>query len=295
MLETLLQLFVSGILAGGIYALMSVGLTLVFGVLRVVNFAHGEYMMLAMYFTFWLFTQLSVDPYVAILIVLPAAWLFGIATEWLLIRRTLDAPHIAQVFVTLALSVLLQNLALLFWTADFRSIFVPYASSVVEIGPVLVTWSRLINFIIAIVTAAAVGAMLKYTYTGMAIRATAQDRRSARLMGVNVDRIYSMTFALGSVLVALAGVLVMPLFPVNPFSGGEFILVAFVVVVLGGMGSLLGAVVAGLAIGVIEAFAAFYLGSEVKQLVYFLFFVVVLLVMPAGLFGKRGAEVMDVT
>ncbi|MBN9268594.1 MAG: branched-chain amino acid ABC transporter permease, partial [Hyphomicrobium sp.] len=161
----------------------------------------------------------------------------GLSTnEWRLIRRTLDAPHIAQVFVTLALSVLLQNLALLFWTADFRSIFVPYASSVVEIGPVLVTWSRLINFIIAIVTAAAVGAMLKYTYTGMAIRATAQDRRSARLMGVNVDRIYSMTFALGSALVALAGVLVMPLFPVNPFSGGEFILVAFVVVVLGGHG-----------------------------------------------------------
>lgn len=113
MFEILLQLFVSGILAGGIYALISVGLTLVFGVLRVVNFAHGEYMMLAMYFTFWLFTQFAVDPYLAILIVLPAAWLFGIATEWLLIRRTLDAPHIVQVFVTLALSILLQNLALL--------------------------------------------------------------------------------------------------------------------------------------------------------------------------------------
>ena len=294
-MATLLQLIVSGAMLGGVYALMSIGLTLVFGVLRVVNFAHGEYMMLAMYAVFWLFATLSLDPYLSALLVLPAAYLFGMLTERLFLRPTLEAAHVVQVFVTLGISVFLQNVALLLWSADFRSVRVPYASTIFELGPILLPASRLIAFTVAMLVALALGLVLKYTYMGMAIRATAQDRRCARLMGVDVDRVYSVTFATGSALVALAGVLLMPLYPVNPFTGAEMILVAFVVVVMGGMGSILGAVVAGLLIGMVESLSAYWLGSEVKQLVYFIAFLLVLIAMPAGLFGKRGSEVMDVT
>lgn len=294
-MATILQLIVSGAMLGGVYALMSIGLTLVFGVLRVVNFAHGEYMMLAMYAVFWLFATLSLDPYLSALLVLPAAYLFGMLTERLFLRPTLEAAHVVQVFVTLGISVFLQNVALLLWTADFRSVRVPYASTIFELGPILLPASRLIAFTVAMLVALALGLVLKHTYMGMAIRATAQDRRCARLMGVDVDRVYSVTFATGSALVALAGVLLMPLYPVNPFTGAEMILVAFVVVVMGGMGSILGAVVAGLLIGMVESLSAYWLGSEVKQLVYFIAFLLVLIAMPAGLFGKRGSEVMDVT
>ena len=294
-MATILQLIVSGAMLGGVYALMSIGLTLVFGVLRVVNFAHGEYMMLAMYAVFWLFATLSLDPYLSALLVLPAAYLFGVVTERLFLRPTLEAAHVVQVFVTLGISVFLQNVALLLWSADFRSVRVPYASTIFELGPILLPASRLIAFTVAMLVALALGLVLKYTYMGMAIRATAQDRRCARLMGVDVDRVYSVTFATGSALVALAGILLMPLYPVNPFTGAEMILVAFVVVVMGGMGSILGAVVAGLLIGMVESLSAYWLGSEVKQLVYFIAFLLVLIAMPAGLFGKRGSEVMDVT
>lgn len=294
-MATILQLIVSGAMLGGVYALMSIGLTLVFGVLRVVNFAHGEYMMLAMYAVFWLFATLSLDPYLAALLVLPAAYLFGVLTERLFLRPTLEAAHVVQVFVTLGISVFLQNVALLLWTADFRSVRIPYASTIFELGPILLPASRLIAFTVAMLVALALGLVLKYTYMGMAIRATAQDRRCARLMGVDVDRVYSVTFATGSALVALAGILLMPLYPVNPFTGAEMILVAFVIVVMGGMGSILGAVVAGLLIGMVESLSAYWLGSEVKQLVYFIAFLLVLIAMPAGLFGKRGSEVMDVT
>lgn len=294
-MATILQLIVSGAMLGGVYALMSIGLTLVFGVLRVVNFAHGEYMMLAMYAVFWLFATLSLDPYLSALLVLPAAYLFGVLTERLFLRPTLEAAHVVQVFVTLGISVFLQNVALLLWSADFRSVRVPYASTIIEFGPILLPASRLIAFTVAMLVALALGLVLKYTYMGMAIRATAQDRRCARLMGVDVDRVYSVTFATGSALVALAGILLMPLYPVNPFTGAEMILVAFVIVVMGGMGSILGAVVAGLLIGMVESLSAYWLGSEVKQLVYFIAFLLVLIAMPAGLFGKRGSEVMDVT
>jgi branched-chain amino acid transport system permease protein len=294
-MDLFLQLLVSGLLTGGIYALISVGLTLVFGVLRVVNFAHGEYLTIAMYACFFLWQGLGIDPYLAGLVVIPFLFVLGVVTERLLIRPTLDAPHVVQVFITFALSVWLQNLFLMAFSSDFLSVRTEAVRQVLSFGGVNVSLLRGIAFIFAIALAIALVLFLKYSYLGRAIRATAQNRRSARLVGVNVDRIYAITFGLGCALVGAAGVLLSPLFPVNPYTGADMILVAFVVVVLGGFGSVVGAVAAGLLLGTIESFSGFYLGSENKQLVYFVFFIVVLAVRPTGFFGRKGSEVMEVT
>jgi branched-chain amino acid transport system permease protein len=294
-MDLYLQLALSGLFIGGIYALISVGLTLVFGVLRVVNFAHGEYLTIAMFTTYFLFQQYGLDPFLASVIVVPLLFVLGLITERLIIRPTLESPHVVQVFVTFALSILLQNLLLALFTSDFRSVRTSYATAAFQLGPVYVSWLRLIAFGAALGIALGLGAFLKYTYLGSAIRATAQDRRSARLVGINVDRIYARTFALGCALVGAAGVLLAPLFPVNPYSGADMILIAFVIVVLGGMGSIGGAILAGLMIGVVEAFSSYFLGGEMKQFIYFVCFMLILAVRPVGFFGRKGAEVMDVT
>ena len=224
-----------------------------FGVLRVVNFAHGEYLTIAMFVTYFLFHQFGFDPFLSSILVIPLMFGLGLLTERLLIRPTLEAPHVVQVFVTFALSLWLQNLLLVLFTSDFRTVRTSYATAAFQIGPLYVSWLRLGAFVAAIVMTAALAAFLKYTYMGSAIRATAQDRRSARLTGVNVDRVYAVTFALGCALVGAAGVLLSPLFPVNPYTGADMILIAFVIVVLGGMGSIAGATLAGLLIGVVES------------------------------------------
>jgi branched-chain amino acid transport system permease protein len=294
-MDIYLQLALSGLFIGGIYALISVGLTLVFGVLRVVNFAHGEYLTVAMFMTYFLFSRAGIDPFVASIIVVPLMFGLGLLTERILIRPTLEAPHVVQVFVTFALSLFLQNLLLALFTSDFRAIRTSYATAAFQLGPLYVSWLRLTVFVAALALSGGLAAFLKYSYMGNAIRATAQDRRSARLVGIDVDRVYAFTFALGCALVGAAGVLLSPLFPVNPYSGADMILISFVIVVLGGMGSIAGAVLAGLLIGVVESFSGYFLGGEMKQFVYFVFFMLILAVRPVGFFGRKGAEVMDVT
>lgn len=294
-MDVYIQLALSGLFIGGIYALISVGLTLVFGVLRVVNFAHGEYLTIAIYLTYLLFQRAGIDPFVASVAVVPLMFALGLLTERLLIRPTLEAPHVVQVFVTFALSLFLQNLLLVLFTSDFRAVRTFYATAAFQLGPLYISWLRVIVFFVTLALAGGLAAFLKYTYIGRAIRATAQDRRSARLVGINVDRIYALTFALGCALVGAAGVLLSPLFPVNPYSGADMILVSFVIVVLGGMGSIAGAVLAGLLVGVVESFTGYFIGGEMKQLVYFVFFMIVLALRPNGFFGRKGAEVMDVT
>ena len=289
------QLALSGLFIGGLYALISVGLTLVFGVLRVVNFAHGEYLTIAMFMTYFLFHQFGLDPFLSSILVIPLMFGLGLATERLLIRPTLEAPHVVQVFVTFALSLWLQNFLLVLFTSDFRTVRTSYATAAFQVGPLYVSWLRLGAFVAAIAMTTALAAFLKYTYLGSAIRATAQDRRSARLVGVNVDRVYAVTFALGCALVGAAGVLLSPLFPVNPYTGADMILIAFVIVVLGGMGSIAGAMLAGLLIGVVESYSSYFLGGEMKQFVYFLCFMLIFALRPVGFFGRKGAEVMDVT
>ncbi len=286
----LAQLAVSGLLLGGVYALMSVGLTLVFGVIRLVNFAHGEFLMLAMYLTFFLYQWLGLDPLLAIVIVAPALFVFGALTEVLVIRKTLGAPHVVQVFATLGLSIVMQNLALFFWSANFRSVATWYSTATFTIGGVIVSLPRLVAFVVGLAIAGGLHVFLRTTWIGAAIQATAQNRNAARLMGVDVDRIYLITWALGAACVGVAGPLLLPIFPVYPQIGVDLILVAFVIVVLGGLGSVPGAMLGGVVIGVIETLSGFVVETNLKQAVYFVLFILILVLRPAGLLGQRGAE-----
>ena len=295
------QLLISGILIGGIYALASIGLTLIFGVMKIVNFAHGEFLMVAMYVTFWLFHYFALDPYLSILVVMPLLFIVGIVTYQLFIRKTIGAPVLTQIFVTLGLSIVIQNLVLLFWSADFRTVSLSYASTPIVFGPyaslsigeILVNPPRLIAFVLAISLSLAFYLFLKYSYTGKVIRATSQDRSAALLMGINIEKFYRLTFAIGILLVGIAGALMMPIYTVHPFVGFDFVLVLFVVVVLGGMGSIVGAMIGGIFIGIIEIFSSFLIGPDSKQAIYFLVFIAVLVIRPSGLFGLKGEEELE--
>ena len=295
------QLLISGILIGGIYALASIGLTLIFGVMKIVNFAHGEFLMVAMYVTFWLFHYFALDPYLSILVVMPLLFIVGIVTYQVFIRKTIGAPVLTQIFVTLGLSIVIQNLVLLFWSADFRTVSLSYASTPIVFGPyaslsigeILVNPPRLIAFVLAISLSLAFYLFLKYSYTGKVIRATSQDRSAALLMGINIEKFYRLTFAIGILLVGIAGALMMPIYTVHPFVGFDFVLVLFVVVVLGGMGSIVGAMIGGIFIGIIEIFSSFLIGPDSKQAIYFLVFIAVLVIRPSGLFGLKGEEELE--
>ncbi len=289
MVDVLAQVAVSGLLLGGVYALISIGLTLIFGVLRLVNFAHGEFLMVAMYATFWLFHLFGVDPYVSILLVAPLLFLMGVATQAVIIRPLLNAAHSMQIFATVGLSIILMNGALMLWTADYRSVETSYTKSVIAIGPMLVGVTRLVAFLVALAVTGVLFLFLKKTYIGKAIRCTAMDRTAALLMGINVNRVYLVTFGIGSALVGIAGALLMPIYPTFPTVGAYFVLVAFVVVVLGGMGNLTGALLGGLLIGLVEAFSGFYFPA-LKEAIYFVAFILVLFIRPSGLFGIVGAE-----
>jgi branched-chain amino acid transport system permease protein len=300
-LTIFIQLLISGLLLGGIYALSSIGLTLIFGVMKIVNFAHGEFLMIAMYLSFWLYHLLHVDPYLSIAIVAPALFGLGLLTYRILVRPTLGAPHLNQIFVMVGLSIVIENAALLWWSADFRSVSLDYLRAQFVFGPypalgleeIIVNPGRLIAFLIGLSIAVAFYFFLKLSYSGKIIRATSQDRSTALLMGINVDKVYKFSFAVGLLLVGVAGSLMIPMFTVHPFVGFEFVLVMFVVVVFGGMGSVMGALIAGLLIGVIEVFTDFLIGPDSKQAVYFLLFIAVLVLKPSGLFGLKGDEEVE--
>jgi branched-chain amino acid transport system permease protein len=291
-LITFLQLSLSGLLLGGVYSLISIGLTLIFGVARLINFAHGEFLMLAMYGSFWLWQLAGVDPYISLPVVAVAAGLLGALTERLIVRRALGKPAVVQVFSTLGLSVALQSAALFMWRGDFRSVRTSYSQSVVRMGELSVSVPRLVAFGIAGVTTVLLFVFLRFTYAGWAVRATAQNRDAARLMGVNVERVHSIVFMLGTALVGVAAALLVPIYPVYPTVGVDLILIAFVVVVLGGLGSIPGAMLGGLLLGLVETWGGFYVAPGAKQAVYFVLFIVVLVMRPNGLFGVRGAEEM---
>jgi branched-chain amino acid transport system permease protein len=292
MIQDFIQLTINGLLQGGIYSLISIGLTLIFGVTRIVNFAHGEFLMLAMYATFFLFHFVGVDPYLSILIVTPLLFVLGICSERLVIHPILNAPSFMQIFATVGLSVALQNAALFFWTADYRSVKTTYSGMMVPAGEFLISFARLMTFLAAIVISYGVFLYLKKTYTGKAIRAVAQNRTAATLMGINIRQIYLFTFGLGTALVGIAGALLMPIYYVFPTVGGLFVLTAFVVVVLGGLGNMTGAFIGGLVIGLVESYSGFYGATQLKEAVYFVIFILVLLLKPSGFYGIVGAEEM---
>jgi branched-chain amino acid transport system permease protein len=290
-MELIIQVLVSGLLIGGVYALISVGLNLIFGVVRIINFAHGDLVMLGMYLTFWLNRLYNVDPYLSAIIVLPAMFLFGIILQRIIVQPILDASANMQIFATVALSLILQNLALIFWKGDFRTVQTAYSMATLESFGIIVSVPRLIAFLVALATISLLYSFLKHTYLGKALRAIVEDNSVARLMGIKVERLYLFAFGLGSALTALGGILLVPFSSIYPTVGVPYTLLAFIVVVLGGLGSMGGTFMAGLFIGVVEAFGGTYISPALKQAIYFGIFILVLLVRPQGLFGKgKGTE-----
>jgi len=278
-----------GILLGGVYALVSVGLNLIFGVIRVVNFAQGAFVMLGMYGTYAFTAVFHLDPYLALPIVVPALFLLGAVVQRLLITPLRTEPAM-QIFATFGLLLLLENLVLAATRGTAFSVVSPLASASIGVAGVQLSAVRLIALVAATIVAVALGAFLKRSMLGRAIRAVAQDRAAARLMGINADRIYMLTFGLGAALAGLAGCLLTPIYSLSPEIGTSFILPAFAVVVMGGLGSVLGAYAGGFIVGLTEAFAGFYVDPSLKYAVLFAVFIAVLIVRPSGLFGQLGAE-----
>ena len=283
---------VSTILLGGIYALISVGLTLIFGIMRVVNFAHGEFLMLGMYLAFWAFALWRLDPYVVLFVSIPLFYLVGLATYALIMRGVIHASHNVQIFTTVGLSIALQNVALVLWTGDFRFVRPWHSSVVIRLGDTAFNLSQVVAFAFAVALTAALFAFMRWTHTGRVLRATAQDRDAATLMGIDTDRVYRLTFAIGIAAVGAAGVLISPLYQVYPTAGLQFVLLAYVIVVLGGLGDIVGALIGSLIVALVEVAGSYVFGTAWKEVLYFVLFIAVLVFRPAGLFGQRGAETL---
>ncbi len=284
------QSLVSGLLIGGVYSLVALGLTLIFGVLGIINFAHGALMVTGMYITYYAFKFYGIDPYLSLLISMPALFIIGAALQRVIIQQVMNAPAHNQLLLTVGLAVALENLYLVFFTADPLAVQVSYGGARFFVGETMVSLPRVYAFAAGLVLGGLFYLLLTRTDLGKSIRAAAQDREGAALMGINVSRINMITFGLGTAAAGAAGSLIMPFFTVSPTVGETFNIPAFVVVVLGGMGNVPGAILGGLLIGLTEGLGAVFLPGASKQLGVFVVFILLLLLRPSGLFGgKRNA------
>ena len=286
-----IQLLINGLLLGGAYAIISISLTLIFGVVRVVNFAHGELLMVGLYATWLMTSYTGLHPYATVIPVAILLFAIGALMQRFVIQPLLTAePHI-QIFATVGVSTALLNLSLMVFGADVRTVEAKVGSNAFQVGPINIVTGQLVTFVVAILVAVGVHLFLQRTFIGRGFRALAQNRSAAALMGVNVNKAYILVFGLGAALLGLASGLLAVQYPVFPTVGQYFVLTAFVIVVLGGLGSLPGAVVGSLFIGLIDSLAGYYVGSDLKEVVYFVIFLVILTLRPTGLFGLgRGSE-----
>jgi len=290
-MDVFIQLLINGVLLGSIYAIISVGLTLIFGIVRVVNFAHGEFLMVGMYAVYLLARQAGFHPYVSAVPVMLLLFALGALVQRFVIQPLLNAEEHIQIFATVGLSTALVNLALLIFGADLYSVPASGAREAVRIGGFSVVAGQLVMFVAALALVAGLHLFMQRTPLGRGIRATAQNRTAALLMGVDVDRVYVFTFGLGAACVGLASALLMPLYPVTPTIGTYFVLTAFIVVVLGGMRSLYGAFFGAMIIGLVDSLSGYYIAPDLKEVVYFAIFIAILIFKPTGLFGfGRGTE-----
>ncbi len=277
----------NGLMIGAVYALVALGLTLIYGVLHIINFAHGALLTAAMFAAFFAYTLLGLDPYIAAVLLTPLFFAVGYALQRFLIGPAAHGEDRNFLLVTLGLAVVIENGLLYFFRADTRTINLPYAFDVIELGPAFIAIPRLVAFGAVIGVAAALWVVMQWTDTGKAIRAVAKEKLGAELCGIDVAHIYAVTFGLGAACIAVAACLLMPTYYVNPTAGDAFVLIAFTIVVLGGMGSIVGALVGGLLVGVIESLSSLFLGESLGQIGIFVLFIVMLLIRPSGLFGAR--------
>lgn len=288
-LEVFLQILFWGLYAGCIYILLATGLNLIFGVMKVVNFAHGEFLMVGAYVTATVFALTGLNPYVIILFSMVALVAIGAVVERFCFRPILGTGKLNEIFLSLGLIYLFQNLAALIWTDEWQSIQSPYASISIPIGPLNVPLDYIIIMVVTAIILAGLHLFLKRSRTGRAMRATSQNRKGAMLVGINVERMDVFSFSIGCALAAAAGTLWVVSGQVfNPYMGSIPAVKAFAIIILGGLGSIPGAIIKGLIYGVAENGAAFLLGGMWKDAVSFIILIVVLVVRPTGLFGESG-------
>jgi branched-chain amino acid transport system permease protein len=283
-LKVLLQAVISGLLTGGVYALIGVGLNLIFGVMKIINFSHGSLMMLGMYTTYWLFAFFKIDPYVSLLISVPVLFLIGALIQKTLIRPIMDYSENNQLVVTMGIMLLLENLALFLWSPDFRTVKVSYVGTVLPIMGLRISLLRLVAFAGGLLLALILYLFLKKTDLGKAIRASSEEKEGASVVGISVKKIHLVSFGIGTACVGAAGTLITPFFYLSPHVGRLFLLTAFMVVVMGGMGSFIGAIVGGFVIGLTESVGAVILPGSLGQIIPFSLFILILLFRPTGLF-----------
>jgi branched-chain amino acid transport system permease protein len=288
-MDQILNVLIFGLLLGGIYGLVSIGLNLIFGVVRIVNFAQGELVMFGMYGCYYAYAHLGVSPYLSVFVVAPLVGLLGMAIQRLVIQPLHNEPNM-QIFATFGLLMLFQNIMLAISGGQAYSIGGQVGTGVLAVGDTRISVARLITFATATLITIGLHLFLRRTITGKSIRAVTQDKRAARVMGINVERTFLLTFGVGAALAGVAGAMLTPIYSITPAVGGNFILAAFAVVVLGGLGSVWGAYLGGLIVGVVEAFAGYYIDPALKTAVWFVIFLIVLIVRPAGLLGQVGAE-----
>jgi branched-chain amino acid transport system permease protein len=285
MLEVLTQAVINGLLIGGVYALVSIGVTLIFGVVKIVNFAQGEFVMIGMYISFFLANSFGVDPLLSLLISMPTLFAIGVLLQHFLIRRVLALGDMPQIFLTFALSLLLMNLALLLFTANYRTVQTAYSEMSFHIGPLYFAVAKLIAFVVAMLLSAILYLFLHGTDLGKAMRAAAQNREVAMLMGINPDRVFCVAVGVALALAGAAGSLLMPFYPAYPLVGQVFVLMAFVAVVLGTLGNITGALIASLMMGVAESLGVQFVGADSGLIVVFVMLLLTLALRPNGLFG----------
>ena len=285
--DIILAAVLNGLMTGSVYALIALGLTLVYGVLHIINFAHGAMLTAAMFAVYVAQTMLGIDPYVALVPITLLFFALGYGVQRFLIGPASHGEDRNILLVTLGLSIIIENAMLSIFRSDTRSIDVPYAFESIDLGFTFLALPRVAAFGIALFVALLLGLLLTATDTGRAIRAVAREKTGAALAGIDVAHIYAVTFGLGAACVAIAACLLMPTFYVTPRAGNAFVLVAFTIVVLGGMGSIPGALIGALFIGVVESLCGLFFGESLGQIGIFLIFILVLLVRPTGLFGAR--------
>ena len=277
----------NGILSGAIYALVALGLTLIYGVLHIINFAHGALLTAALFLAYFAHRLLGLDPYIAALVLTPAFFFVGYALQRFVIGPAGHGEDRNILLATLGLAVVIENALLYAFRADTRTINLPYAFDVVDVGIAFVALPRLIGLAVVLAVTLVLWLVLSLTDIGKAMRAIAKEKLGAQLSGIDVAHVYAVTFGLGTACIAIAACLLIPTYYVNPRAGDAFVLIAFTIVVLGGMGSVVGSLIGGLLVGIVESLCGLYLGESLGQVGIFLMFILVLLFRPQGLFGQR--------